>query len=163
MRWDRLFADLEGAAIDEHADERDALADDLREEQWGALGWTDLLGGPDVRLDVAGLGEIGGRVAGVGDVLLVEDAGRRVIVMPEAVTAVSGRDGRAAAAPPTARTRRQVARAVRDAGVEVRVVRRDGRAVEGSIVAVGADFVQVAAGERRVSLPWAWIAALVQR
>ncbi|WP_286929531.1 MULTISPECIES: hypothetical protein [Aeromicrobium] len=163
MRWDRLFADLEGAAIDEHADERDALADDLREEQWAALGWTDLLGGPDVRLDVAGLGEIGGRVAGVGDVLLIEDAGRRVIVLPEAVTAVSGSDGRAATAPATSRTRRQVARAVRDAGVEVRVVRRDGRAVEGPIVAVGADFVQVAAGARRVSLPWGWIAALVQR
>ncbi|GAA3532012.1 hypothetical protein AFL01nite_20220 [Aeromicrobium flavum] len=163
MRWDRLFADLEGVAADAHAEERDALAEDLRDEQWASLSWTDLLGGPDVRLDVAGLGEVGGRVVGVGDVLLVEDAGRRLVVLPEAVTAVVGTDGRAAPAAATTRTRRQLARALRDAGAPVRVVRRDGRAVEGTIVAAGADFVQVAAGDRRVSLPWAWIAALVER
>lgn len=162
MRWDRLFADLEGAAIDEHADERDALAEDLRDEQWSVLTWTDLLGG-DVRLDVVGLGEIGGRVTGVGDVVLVQDETSRIVVLPEAIAAVIGRDGRAAAAPSISRTRRQVARAVRDAGVEVRVVRRDGRIVEGPIVEVGSDFVQVAAAGRRVSLPWAWIAALVPR
>lgn len=163
MRWDRLFADLEGAAIDEHADERDALAEDLRDEQWAALSWTDLLGGPDVRLDVAGLGELPGRVVGVGDVVLVEGDGCRTIVLPEAIAGVVGDDGRAVAAPPVSRTRRQVARAVREAGVQVRVVRRDGRAVEGTIAEVGSDFVQVAAGGRRVTLPWAWIAALVQR
>ncbi|GAA2078493.1 hypothetical protein IDH50_01325 [Aeromicrobium tamlense] len=163
MRWDRLFADLEGAAIDEHADERDALAEDLRDEQWAALAWTDLLGGADVRLDVVGLGEIGGRVTGVGDVVLVQDETSRIVVLPEAIAAVVGHDGRAAAAPTVSRTRRQVARAVRDAGVEVRVVRRDGRTIEGPIVEVGADFVQVAAAGLRVSLPWAWIAALVPR
>jgi hypothetical protein len=163
MRWERLFAHLEGVAADAHAEERDALADDLRDEQWARLSWTDLLGGADVRLDVVGLGDVRGRVVGVGDVLLVEDAGRRLVVLPEAVTAVVGADGRAAPAAPTARTRRQVARALRDAGVEVRVVRRDGRAVEGTIAAAGADFVQVVSGGRRVSLPWAWIAALVER
>lgn len=163
MRWDRLFADLEGAAIDEHADERDALAEDLRDEQWASLAWTDLLGEERVRLDVVGLGEIGGRVVGAGDVVLVEDMGRRTVVLPEAIAAVVGVDGRAAAVPRLARTRHQIARALRDAGAEVRVVRRDGTAVEGIIVAVGADFVQVASAGRRISLPWAWTAALVER
>lgn len=163
MRWERLFADLEGAAFDEHADERDALADDLRDEQWAALSWTDVLGDPDVRLDVAGLGEIAGPVAGAGDVLLIGPASRRIVVLPEAVIAVSGTDGRAVPVEPLSRTRRQFARALRDAQTEVRVVRRDGSFVEGTVVAAGADFVQLMAAGRRVSLPWNWIAALMER
>lgn len=163
MRWDRLFADLEAATIDEVADERDALAEDLRDEQWASLGWVDLLGSPEVRLEVEGVGEIPGRVEGAGDVIVVVDAGRRCVVLPEAVMAVSGTDGRAATVPTLSRTRRQVARALRDDGASVHVARRDGASVVGSIVAVGADFVQVAVGERRVSLPWTAIAALVER
>jgi len=163
MRWDRLFAELESATLDELADERDALAEDLRDEQWASLSWRDLLGDPHVRLDVAGLGEVGGRVVGAGDVIVVEDAGRRVVVLPEAVLAVSGSDGRAASVPALSRTRRQLARALRDEAGPVRVVRTDGTAVDGRVVAVGADFVQLAVGERRVSLPWESIAALVER
>ncbi|MCD9153576.1 hypothetical protein [Aeromicrobium duanguangcaii] len=163
MRWDRLFTDLEGAAVDAHAEERDALAEDLRDEQWSRLSWTDLLGGPDVRLEVAGLGEIRGRVVGVGDVVLVEDGLRTIVVLPEAIVAISGSDGRASAAPALRRTRGQLARALRDAGARVRVVRRDGRAVEGVVAAVGSDFVQITATGRSVSLPWASIAALEER
>ncbi|MTB87792.1 hypothetical protein H9L21_04395 [Aeromicrobium senzhongii] len=163
MRWDRLFADLEGAAVDAYAEERDALAEDLRDEQWARLSWTDLLGGRDIRMEVAGRGEIGGRVVGVGDVVLVEDGLRTIVVVPEAIVAISGSDGRAAAAPALRRTRAQMARALRDAGASVRVVRRDGRAVEGVVAAVGSDFLQVAAAGRRVSLPWASIAALEER
>lgn len=163
MRWDRLFADLESAALDEHADERDALAEDLRDEQWAALSWTDLLGDPDVRLLVAGLGEIAGPVIGVGDVVLIARADRRIVVLPEAVKAVSGTDGRALAAEPLSRTRRQLARALCDAQAEVRVVRCDGSSVEGVLAAAGADFVQLMVAGRRVSLPWSWIAALVER
>lgn len=163
MRWDRLFAELESAALDEYADERDALAEDLRDEQWGSLSWADLLGDPDVRLDVAGLGEVRGRVAGAGDVIVVDEPSRRVLVLPEAVLAVTGSDGRAAAVPGVSRTRRQLARALRDDGASVRIARRDGVTVDGRIVAVGADFVQLAVGERRVSLPWTAIAALIER
>lgn len=163
MRWDRLFAELESARIDEIADERDALAEDLRDEQWSSLRWRDLLGDPGLRLEVEGLGEIDGRVTGTGDVIVVARADRRVVVMPDAVLAISGTDGRAAAVPSLSRTRGQVARALRDDAAEVRVVRRDGVAVDGAIVAVGADFLQVVAGDRRVSLPWTTIAALVER
>lgn len=163
MRWDRLFAELESAALDEYADERDAMAEDLRDEQWASLAWTDLLGDPDVRLDVAGLGDVRGRVAGAGDVIVVDDPARRILVLPEAVLAVSGSDGRAAAVPALSRTRRQLARALRDDGASVRIARRDGATVDGRIVAVGADFVQVAVGERRISLPWTAIAALIER
>ncbi len=163
MRWDRLFAELEASSLDEQADERDALAQDLQDEQWASLSWCDLLGDPQARLEVAGLGEVSGTVVGAGDVIVVEDAGRRIVIVPEAVTAVSGVDGRAAAIPRLSRTRRQFARALRDAGVEVIVSRRDGSPVEGTIVAVGADFIQLASRRRRVSLPWTSIAALLER
>lgn len=163
MRWDRLFAELEASTLDEQAAERDALAEDLQDEQWAALSWTDLLGDPHVRLEVAGLGEVSGPVVGAGDVIVLQDDGRRVVVVPEAVCAVSGDDGRAAGVRPLSRTRSQIARALRDAGVEVTVVRRSGSPVAGTIAAVGADFIQVESGRRRVSLPWSSIAALLER
>jgi len=163
MRWDRLFEELESAAHDELADERDALAEDLRDEQWAALSWTDLLGDPGVRLTVQGLGEVAGRVVSAGDVIQVEDGGRRVVVLPEAVLGVTGDDGRAQPVAQASRGRRQLARALRDAAEVVRVTRRDGSSVDGRVVAVGADFVQLAVGARRVSLPWTAIAALTER
>ncbi len=161
MRWDRLFADIEGSAIDAQADQRDSLADDLRDEQWGTLGWLDLLGGDEVRLQIAGLGEVVGRVVGCGDLVLVDDASGWLAVVPEAVTGVGSVDGRAAPAPVFRRTRRQFARALRDEGTAVRVVRRDGSVVEGAITAAGGDFVQLSSGMSRVTLPWSWIAALL--
>ena len=163
MRWDRLFAELESAALDELADERDALAEDLRDEQWASLSWTDLLGAPDVRLTVAGLGEVAGRVVRVGDVIEVAESGRRILVLPEAVLGVLSDDGRAAPVTVRSRERRQLARALRDAAETVRVTRRDGTTVEGPITAVGSDFVQLAVGAQRVSLPWTAIAALTER
>jgi len=163
VRWDRLFEELEASSHEVRADEREALAADLQDEQWAALSWIDLLGAADVRLDVSGLGEVGG-VESVGDVIVLRDGlGRRTVVVPEAVVAVNGADGRAAPPPTSRRTRRQLVRALRDAELEVRVVRRDGSAVEGRIVAAGADFVQLGVGGRRVSLPWSSIAALVER
>lgn len=162
MRWDRLFADLEGSAFDEHADERDALAEDLSDEQWAVLSWTEVLGDPDVRLRVVGVGEVAGPVTAAGELLLIGREGRRLAVLPDAVTAVSGCDGRAAAVPRLSRTRRQFARALRDEGSEVRIAQRDGSVLEGRVVAVGADFVQLSVGARRVTVPWTWIAAVSQ-
>ena len=75
MRWDRLFADLEGQVEDEALAERDALAAELRDEHWGSLAWRDLLGGT-ATLEVLGAGRVYFRATGSGvvQVILSDDA-----------------------------------------------------------------------------------------
>lgn len=159
MRWDRLFAALEASAADAAADERDALADELGHEQWGTVGWRDLLGGAET-IEVAGHGIVNGRVRYAGDLVVVEEAGPWIAIVPEAIVAVAGTDGRAIPAPSMRRGRRDFVRLLAEDGGPVRVVRRDGTALVGSVVAAGSDFVQVQVAGRRVSVPWTALASL---
>lgn len=158
-RWDRLFAEVESAATEAHADERDALARDLVDQQWAAVGWRDLLGG-NVVLDVEGLGQVDGPVRYAGDLVVIDRGGPWLAIVPEAVLAVSSADGRSAPPPPMRRDRRQFALMLVAEEAPVRMVRRDGRSLIAVVRVAGSDFVQVESAGRAVSLPWSAVASI---
>jgi len=154
MRWDRLFADLEGEADHLSRVERDALVAELTDETWGKTTWLELLGG-SVVLDVRGIGHVTGELAGVHDRLLRlrGDAGDRLIATSAVVEVVqSGHRG----APPTridaALGWASALRRLRDADEVIRMDLGDGREIVGRIDAIGQDFVrvEVASGRRRI-------------
>lgn len=162
MRWDRLFEDLEASAEDAVRDERDALADDLRDELLAERSWAEGLSG-EILVSVMGAGDVAGVVTVVTDHFIhLTGLHEDVLVARSAVTAVSGR----AAGEPVVSTRvgwGGAFRAARDDGDPVRVVRIDGQSTEGEVRAVAADaaVVRTAAG-RDVTIPWSAI-ALVRR
>ncbi|RLV54812.1 hypothetical protein D9V41_14560 [Aeromicrobium phragmitis] len=161
MRWDRLFDDLEASAEDVVRDERDVLADDLRDELLAERSWADGLAGA-VLVSVHGAGDVEGAVAGVAEEFVHLETGHEdVLVARSAVMAVSGA-GRG-----SARRSRVgwggVFRAARDDGDPVRVLRRDGQQVEGEVIAAAADAVVLRTPSGRdVTIPWSAI-ALVRR
>ena len=69
MRWDRLFADLEGQAADLELEDRDALVSELREGEWAETSWRDLAGG-HVVLEVVGLGRVEGEARLVNEAVV---------------------------------------------------------------------------------------------
>lgn len=95
MRWDRLFADLEGR-FDELADaEAAAELADRERVAIGAIRATQRLAGSlerPIRLRLAGGASIGGVLRSVGPdwLLLTEGQGRDCLVALNAVTAVEG-------------------------------------------------------------------------
>ncbi len=173
VRWDRLFADLEGQAADVELEERDALVGELRDGAWAETSWRDLVGG-HVVLEVAGLGRVEGEVRLVNDqvVHLVprsHDIGRTEhVVAVTAVLEVIGRERRAPA--PTAVTSRlgwgHVLRAARDDGDRAVITRTDGVSLGGAVEVVGRDFVTLSSGDqaptagRARTVPFAAIAGL---
>lgn len=154
MRWDRLFADLEAESNEIEKAETEGLADDLRDEIWAGTSWRDLVGG-QVVLEVRGAGQIAGEIAAVNE-HLVRVRGELVdhLVAGRAVTSVLRTERRAD--PPSrieaALGWSQALRRVRDGGEPVRVVLEDGRAVDGMIEVIGADFVRLMAGEAAARL-----------
>ena len=163
MRWDRLFADLEGQAADLELEERDALVNELRDGEWAETSWRDLAGG-HVVLEVDGLGRVEGEARLVNETV-VHLASERVehVVAASAVLEVVASERRASA--PTTVTSRlgwgHVLRAARDDGDRARLTRTDGVSVDGTVDVVGRDFVTVTSGtgrDRRI--PFAAIAAL---
>ncbi|MCL8251786.1 hypothetical protein AERO_10355 [Aeromicrobium fastidiosum] len=145
MRWDRLFDDLEAQAEEIEREERDALADELRDGDWAETGWRDLLGGV-VTLELVGGARLTGTVTLVNQTLL-QVAGDRAdhVVSAGAVSVVHAAErradgtGRVAAALGWG----HVFRALRDAGQDVVLHLVDGGSREGVVAAVGADFVRV--------------------
>ena len=162
MRWDRLFADLEGQAADVELEERDVLVHELRDGAWAETSWRELVGGRVV-LDVAGAGRLAGDVRLVNDRIVHLAAGRvEHVVAGAAVLEVVGSDGRAPE--PTAVTSRlgwgHVFRAARDDGDRVVLTRTDGVTADGGVDVVGQDFVTVATdGGRSRTVPFAALAA----
>lgn len=147
MRWDRLFADLEAEADEIHKAEAEGLAGDLRDEIWATTSWRDLVGG-EVVLEVQGVGQVVGEVAAVNAQLVrVRSGPLDHLVACAAVTSVLRSQRRAD--PPSridaALGWSQALRRLRDAGEPVRIVLRDGRAVDGVIEVVGTDFVRLGA------------------
>ncbi|WP_229053284.1 hypothetical protein [Aeromicrobium sp. Leaf350] len=163
MRWERLFADLEAQALDDAALERDALVEELVDEEWASVGSRDVLWG-EVVIEVLGAGRIDGVVTqSLADLLVVESAGcEDVVVSRAAVVGWRGGRGRAPALTPV--TGRlgwaHVWRALRDEGSEARVARVDGAHVVGQVGAVIADAVLLEGPSGRTWLPWSAIATV---
>ena len=162
MRWDRLFADLEGQATDLGLEERDALVDELRDGTWAETPWRDLVGG-HVVLEVSGLGRVEGEARLVNEsvVHLVSQRAEHVVAGPAVLEIVSSERRAVPATPVTERLGwGHVLRAARDDGDSAHLTRRDGTAVEGRVDVVGRDFVTVSSGSRTRTVPFAAIAAL---
>jgi hypothetical protein len=168
VRWDRLFADLEGQAADVELEERDVLVSELRDGAWAETTWRDLVGG-HVVLEVAGLGRVEGEARLVNDTLVhlgsgPNDAGpAEYVVAAEAVLEVVRAERRAV--PITAVASRlgwgHVLRAARDDGDRAIITRTDGVVATGEVDVVGRDFVVVASGAGRTrTVPFAAIAGL---
>jgi hypothetical protein len=163
VRWDRLFADLEGQAADLELEERDALVGELRDGEWAATSWRDLLGG-HVALQVAGLGRVEGEARLVNEqvVHLVSARTEHVVAVAAVLEVIAG-ERRAPAS--TAVTSRlgwgHLLRAARADGDRTVLTRTDGSSVDGTVDVVGRDFVAVATGAGRTrTVPFAVLAAL---
>jgi hypothetical protein len=162
VRWDALFADLEGQAEALSAAERAAEADERGRIELSSLHWLrrlDAAVGAEVQMRLAGAVSVRGRVERVGPdwMLLIEDAAREVLVPVAAVQVVGGLS-RFAAAEETSvvasrLTLRSVLRALaRDRSVVRIHLTAGGGVLDGTIDRVGADFVDLAehpAGEPR--------------
>ena len=162
MRWDRLFADLEGQAADLELEERDALVDELRDGAWAETSWHDLLGG-HVVLEVAGLGRVEGEARLVNEsvVHLVSDRAEHVVAGPAVLEVVASERRAVPPTPVTSRLGwRHVLRAAREDGDRTRITFTDGTTVDGVVDVVGRDFVSVRSGGRTRTVPFTAIAAL---
>ena len=163
MRWDRLFADLEGQAADLELEERDALVTELRDGAWAETTWRDLAGG-HVVLEVLGLGRVEGEARLVNETVIhLESERMEHVVAGSAVLEVVTSERRASA--PTSVTSRlgwgHVLRAARDDGDRARLTRIDGASIDGTVDVVGRDFVTVSSSSGRPRrVPFAAIAAL---
>jgi hypothetical protein len=163
VRWNRLFADLEGQAADLELEERDALVNELRDGAWAETSWRDLVGG-HVVLDVEGLGRVEGEARLVNEhVLHVVSERTEHVVAASAVLDVVASEHRATA--PTTVTSHlgwgHLLRAARDDGDRARLARTDGIVVNGAVEVVGRDFVTIVSGSGRThTVPFAAIAAL---
>ena len=163
MRWDRLFADLEGQAADLELEERDALVNELRDGEWAETSWRDLLGG-HVVLQVAGLGRVEGEARLVNEqvVHLASERAEHVVAGAAVLEVIAG-ERRARA--PTAVTSRlgwgHLLRAARDDGDRTILTRIDGTMVDGTVDVVGRDFVTVKTSAARTrTVPFVSLAAM---
>jgi hypothetical protein len=154
MRWQRLFADLEGQ-FEEHetAADRAESASRARAEV-GAISLADRLRGSvgrPVSLRCRGAGQVAGRLVEVGaDWLLLEDEqARSTLVALAAVRAVSGLGRQTAVSEDrgVVRARLDLRRALRALARDraaVQVVLDDGLSLSGTVDRVGADHVELA-------------------
>jgi hypothetical protein len=162
MRWQQLFADLQGQfAEQEMAEERAQWPSRVRAEV-GAVAFVDRLGGAvglPVALHCRGAGPLAGRLVEVGvDWLLLEDdRARSSLVALTAVRAVAGLGRRTAVAEDAGDVRvrldlRRALRALARDRAPVQLVLDDGLQLSGTVDRVGADYLELAehpAGEPR--------------
>jgi hypothetical protein len=159
MSWEEeLFAyldDLEGQAAALYAADREPeLADRSRAEYQSVTLDTRLMASVDleVTLELAGVGVVSGRLGRVATGwCLLRGAGQDWVVRTAAVAAVHGGSERAVpelAWPPAARLGLGAAlRRLADAAEPCSLHLVDGRRHDGTVVRVGADFVEVVSGE----------------
>lgn len=150
MRWEELFADLEGqlAAVDA-AELAGEVADRTRRE-WAALTLRDRVPrGGQLRVLLLGGGHVEGTVLDVGvDWLLLEEAGRRELLVSTAgVVSIAGTGSRSEVADSEVERRLDLRWALRGIArnrSEVQLLLRDGSARSGTIDRVGADHLELA-------------------
>lgn len=163
MRWEKLFTDLEGMAGDDALAERDALVHDLRDGERAAMTWRQLVGG-QVSFEVAGAGRVDGSVQSGNDLVIHVLTDRaHVLVNPDAVMAVLSSSRRATKSS-TVTSRLgwpHVFRMLQRDRDRVQVHRTDSSTWAGTVVIVGADFVQIRdeAGNAPM-IPYAALAAV---
>lgn len=174
MAWEQeLFAlldDLEQQASALYAAERSVeVADRSRAEYRSVTLASRLMASLDVEIavDVAGIGPVGGVVDRVADGwCLLRGSARDWVVLLDAVTAVRGVSGRGVpevAWPATARLGlASVLRGLAESAQPTVVHARTGTRYEGRVGRIGADFVELSAGEpaRDVLLAFNGVAAL---
>ena len=154
MRWDDLFADLEGQFSALASGELGGEVADRTRREAALVRLVDRLRGSldrSVRLGLPGGGTVAGRLASVGcDWALVDaDTGGEVVVALAGVLTVAGL-GPAAASPETesvldARLDLRIAlRSIARDRAAVRIVLVDGAELTGTIDRVGADHIELA-------------------
>ncbi|WP_255362327.1 hypothetical protein [Blastococcus aurantiacus] len=153
VRWQQLFADLEARFdAEQEAAERAETSSRARHEL-GSLRFVDRLGGAvgsPVVLLCRGAGQVSGSLSEVGsDWLLLDDAGRELLVATAAVRAVTGLGRRTAVVEDTGTVagRLDLRRALRGLARDratVQVVLDEGTALHGTIDRVGADYLELA-------------------
>jgi hypothetical protein len=154
MRWDELFADLEGQlAAAEGAELAAEVADRTRHEaaQLSLLDRLAPAAGHDVRLHVRGVGQVSGRLDQVGAewLLVSEAAGRQALVPVAAVLSAGGLGALSRAPGQEGRVFARLGlgsalRAIARDRVQVVIGLLDGSSVTGTVDRVGSDFVEVA-------------------
>jgi len=148
MRWERLFAELEGTAEHAYAEERDALVADLREGEWAARSWLDgLQAADDVDVDVHDLGVLSGSVRFANSVLIhLVGAAAEYLIATDAVRWARG-GTRSLGIPPDSVTARlgwgHVFRELQFEADSVRLTLAGALVLEGRIAVVGQDFVRL--------------------
>lgn len=152
MRWERLFGELENALSDDTKLEHEFLASELRDEEWAATSWTDLLGGT-VQLTVRGHGALSVEVEVLADGVLATAHHLIRWVAVESFT-----PGQRAGSPaPTRYSWRSLVRAlVENEGPRVRVTTLSGAQVAGDLTVVGGDHLRVGTA----IVPWEQVAML---
>jgi hypothetical protein len=153
VRWQQLFADLEARfEAEQEAADRAETASRARHEL-GGLRFVDRLGGAvgsPVVLLCRGAGQVSGTLREVGsDWLLLDDAGRELLVATSAVRAVDGLGRRTAAAEDAGSVagRLDLRRALRGLARDratVQLLLDEGTSLHGTIDRVGADYVELA-------------------
>lgn len=163
VRWDRLFADLEGQVGDLELEERDALVGELRDGGWAETSWRDLLGG-HVVLQVAGLGRVEGEAGLVNEHVIHVAAERfeHVVAAAAVVEIVSSERRAAATSSVTSRLGwAAVLRATRDDVDPICLTCTDGVGHDGVVDVVGSDFVRLrTAQDRTRTVPFDAIAVV---
>ena len=153
MRWQKLFADLEGQFTEAASAAELAESASRSRAEAGSVGLAERLAGAvgqQVRLRCRGAGQVAGVLTEVGPdwLLLSAERGRELLVVADAVTVASGlvrRTQAAAGERPRVRTdlRRALRGLVRDRST-VSLALEDGGRLSGTLDRVGADFVEIA-------------------
>lgn len=148
MRWERLFGELEGHAEHARVEERDALIADLNEGEWAARTWLDgLADDAEIEIDVLDVGVLVGRVQMANSILIhLVGARSEHLIATGAVRWVRG-GVRAVRRDPGSVMNRigwgAVLRALSDEGAPIRLTLAGAAVLEGTIAAVGRDFVRL--------------------
>ena len=154
MRWEELFADLEGQLEAAAAADLDAEVADRTRREAALLVLVDRVRGAlghRVTLRVGGAGLVDGVLRDVGlEWVLVEDGGREALVPLGAVRALTGLTPWSGAPEPSGRVARQLSlrwalRGIARDRSGVTAVLLDATVLTGTVDRVGADFVEIAA------------------